>query len=325
MATKRDYYDILGVGRTASQDEIRKSHRKLVRQYHPDANRDNPQALEKFREVQEAYDILSDDEKRRQYDELGHAAFEPGHVGGGSEAGDPYEAYRRATSSRHKSWKASPNVTVEDFEGDPTAAGGFADIFDQFFGGRGGRRPRVDPQKQRGADIEHSVTLSFEQAARGCTIPLQLNREGRIETIDLKIPSGVKEGSRVRLCGKGQPGTGGSGDLYITTRVVDHPYYRRDDLDVYMDLPISMYEAILGGKIDVPTLDGKVTLTVPPGTSSGAKLRIKNRGIRRGSEHGDQFVVIRVVVPRDMDDDEREGIERMAKRHPIDARRDVRW
>ncbi len=319
MATRRDYYEVLGVGRNASQDDIRKAHRKLVRQYHPDANRDNPQAAEKFREVQEAYDVLSDDEKRKTYDELGHAAFEPG---AGAQA-DAYDAFRRANAGR-RSWKASPNVTVEDFDFGTGAGGGFGDIFEQFFGGRG-RRGRVEPQKQRGGDIEHSVTISFEQAARGCTIPLQLNREGRIETIDLKIPAGVKEGSRVRLRNKGQPGTGGSGDLYITTRVVDHPYFRRDDLDVYMDLPISMYEAIAGAKIDVPTLDGKVTLTIPPGTSSGSKLRIKQRGIRRGNDHGDQFVVIRVMVPKDLDEKSREEIERMSRRHPLDARQDVRW
>lgn len=321
MASNRDYYDILGVGRNASQEEIRKAHRKLVRQYHPDANRDNPQAGEKFREVQEAYDTLSDSDKRKIYDEFGHAGLEGAAAGGR----DPYESFRRPTSTgrNYRSWKASPNVTVEDFDG--SAGGGFSDIFEQFFGGRG-RRPRVDPEHERGADIDHSVTISFEQAARGCTVPIQLNREGRIETIDLKIPAGVKEGSRVRLRGKGQPSLSGhSGDLYITTRVVDHPYFRRDDLDVYMDLPVSMYEAILGAKVDVPTLDGKVTLTIPPGTSSGAKLRIKNRGIRRGNDHGDQFVIIRVIVPKKIEESDRELVERLSTKAPVDARHDVRW
>jgi len=317
---KHDFYQILGVNRGANQEEVRKAHRKLVRQYHPDANRDNPEAGEKFREVQEAYDVLSDADKRKQYDELGHVAFNRGEA---PNEADPSEAYRRA-AGRGRPWKAGPSVTVEDF--DFGGQGGFGDAFDQFFGGRG-RRQRVDPQKHRGADIEHAVTISFEQAARGCTVPLQLNREGRIETIDLKIPSGVKEGSRVRLRGKGQPGmgSGSSGDLYITTRVVDHPYYRRDDLDVYMDLPISIYEAIMGAKVDVPTLDGKVTLTVPPGTSSGAKLRIKQRGIRRGSEQGDQFVVMRVIVPRNVEKDDKALLEELAAKYPVDARQDVRW
>ncbi len=319
---KRDYYQVLGVSPTASQEEIRKAHRKLVRQYHPDANRDNPEAAEKFREVQEAYDVLSDVEKRRQYDQFGHAGV---HGAEAAREADPFEAFRRANAGRgSRSWKASPNVTVEDF--DFGTGGGFGDIFEQFFGGRG-RRARVEPNKQRGSDIEHAVTISFEQAARGCTIPLQLNREGRIETIDLKIPAGVKDGSRVRLRGKGQPGVGGgpSGDLYITTRVVDHPYFRRDDLDVYMDLPVSIYEAILGAKVDVPTLDGKVTLTIPPGTSSGAKLRIKQRGIRRGNEQGDQFVVVRIIVPKNMSEQDKMLIEQLAAKYPVNARQDVRW
>lgn len=247
---KRDYYQVLGVGRTASQEEIRKAHRKLVRQYHPDANRDNPDAAEKFREVQEAYDVLSDTDKRHQYDEFG-----PAGVGDAPRDTDPYEAYRRASAGRGaRSWKASPNVTVEDFEFGAGQGGGFGDVFEQFFGGRG-HHGRVDPQKHRGADIEHAVTISFEQAARGCTIPLQLNREGRVETIDLKIPSGVKEGSRVRLRGKGQPGMGAhsSGDLYITTRVVDHPYFRRDDLDVYMDRS-SLLQHIITGRYNVRSM-----------------------------------------------------------------------
>jgi len=321
MPTKRDYYEILGIGRNATQEDIRKAHRRLVRQYHPDANRDNPQAAEKFSEVQEAYDVLSDADKRNQYNELGHAAFE----GNFSTGADPYESFRRSSGPgrSHRSWKASPNVTVEDVDAD---SGGFSDIFDQFFSGRG-RRQRVQPRREKGADIEHSATISFERAARGCTIPMQLNREGSIETIDLKIPSGVREGSRVRLRGKGQPSMSGgnAGDLYITTRVIEHPYYRRDDLDVYMDLPVSIYEAILGAKVDVPTLDGRVSLTVPPGTSSGAKLRIKGRGIRRGSDIGDQLVVIRVMVPRNLEDSQRQLVERLAQQVPVYARGDVRW
>ena len=322
MAKQRDFYQVLGVARGSSQEDIRKAHRKLVRQYHPDANRDNPEAGEKFREVQEAYDVLSDADKRKEYDELGYV---PTGRGDAASEADPSEAFRRATAGRSaRPWKAGPSVTVEDF--DFGGGEGFGDAFDQFFGGRG-RRQRVDPQKHRGADIEHAVTISFDQAARGCTIPLQLNREGRIETIDLKIPSGVKEGSRVRLRGKGQPGigSGSSGDLYITTRVVDHPYYRRDDLDVYMDVPISIYEAIMGAKVDVPTLDGKVTLTIPPGTSSGAKLRIKQRGIRRGSEQGDQFVVMRVIVPRNIEKHDKAMLDELAAKYPVDARQDVRW
>lgn len=330
MATKRDYYEVLGVDRRASADEIRKAHRKLVRQYHPDANRNNPLAGEKFKEVQEAYDVLSDTEKRGQYDQFGHAAFDPHATAAQGPAGaDPYEAFRRASGNRnYRSWKASPNVTVEDFDFGGSGGGGFADIFEQFLGGgRGGKRRSSGPvQQERGNDIEHAVTISFDQAARGTTVPLQINRDGRIETIDLKIPAGVKEGSRVRLRGKGQPGYNGqNGDLYIITHVSEHPYFRREDLDVYVDLPLSIYEAALGTKIDVPTLDGRVTLTIPAGTSSGAKLRIKGKGIRRGDDHGDQFVVMKVIVPKSLDDEGKKTFEKLSMRYPVDARRDVRW
>ncbi|MEA2710323.1 MAG: hypothetical protein QOF78_2924, partial [Phycisphaerales bacterium] len=166
----------------------------------------------------------------------------------------------------------------------------------------------------------------FDQAARGTTLPLQISRDGRLETIDVKIPPGVKDGSRVRIRGKGQESPNGEpGDLFIITRVHDHPYFRRDGLDILLEVPISMYEAVLGTKVDVPTLEGPVTLTIPPGTSSHSKMRIKGRGIERGSEKGDQFCIIRIIVPKDLDDEDKEQIRKMAQKHPINARADVHW
>ena len=323
MAAKRDYYEVLGVNRSSSAEELRKAHRKLVRQYHPDANRDKPDTGEKFKEVQEAYDVLSDPDKRRLYDEYGH--------GFTSQAGQPpsdaNEAFRHGTGARTRAWKASPNVTVEDF--DMGAGGGFSDIFEQLFGGRTrGRGARQDApgEVQAGEDIEHAVSISFDQAVHGATLPLQIFRGGHTETIELKIPSGVKDGSRVRVRGKGHPGRNSpNGDLYIITRVADHPYFRREDLNVYLEVPVSVYEAILGAKIDVPTIDQPVTITIPPGTSGGAKLRIKDRGIRRGNDRGDQYVIVKVVVPKHLDDEDRRIIERLATRFPINARKDVRW
>jgi curved DNA-binding protein len=141
----------------------------------------------------------------------------------------------------------------------------------------------------------------------------------------VKIPAGVKDGSRIRIRGRGQQANGEPGDLYIITRVDPHPFYRRDGLDVYLDVPISMYEALLGTKVQVPTLDGPVTLTVPAGTSSGAKLRIKGRGVERGSEKGDQYVQVKVVVPKGLDDDDKATVEKLAKKHPINPRADVTW
>jgi curved DNA-binding protein len=334
---KRDYYEVLGVARTATPEEIRRAHRKLVRQYHPDVNKNNPQMEAKFKEVQEAYDVLSDETKRKRYDQFGHAGVgaEPGY--GPTPGANPYDAYRRAQQQAgpragYRRWQPGPNVSVEDFEMGGGDASGFADIFEQFFGqrgagaaagGGGGRQQRAQPA--RGEDIEYPVTLTFAQAARGMTLPLQISRDGKLETIDVKIPAGVKEGSRVRIKGKGQHTNGEPGDLFIVTRVLPHPYFRREGLDINMDLPISMYEAMQGTKVEVPTLDGPVTVTVPPGTSSGAKLRIKERGIHRGAEKGDQYLITKVMVPKQIDDEDRQILGRLQAKHPIDARKDVNW
>ncbi|WP_428938492.1 DnaJ C-terminal domain-containing protein [Fontivita pretiosa] len=330
---KRDYYEILGVPRNATAEEIRKAHRKLVRQYHPDVNRNNPQAAERFKEIQEAYEVLSDETKRRNYDQYGHPE------GPRFEAGEPFGRGARpgpGAGARTYTWRSGPGgATVEDFDFD-FGDGGFGSIFEQLFG-RGGRvgpgpgfgfgaGPRARAAEPlRGGDIEYPVTLTFEQAARGTTLPLQISRGGRLETIEVKIPAGVKDGSRVRIRGKGEQGPGGAGDLYIITQVQPHPYFRREGLDVLLEVPISLYEALLGTRLTVPTLDGPVTLTIPPGTSSHTKLRIKGRGIRRGSEQGDQYVIPKVVVPRDLSDEDRKLIEKLQQRHPLNPRADLKW
>ena len=192
-------------------------------------------------------------------------------------------------------------------------------------GRRGGARQQVRPEPRRGADVEYPVTLTFAQAARGTSLPLQMNRGGKTETIEVKIPAGVKDGSRVRLKGRGEQTGGEPGDLFIVTRVHEHPYFRREGLDVLVEVPLSLWEALLGTKVEVPTLDGSVTLTIPPGTSSGAKLRIKGRGIERGSEKGDQYVLTRIIVPKTLDEQDKAAIETLAAKHPINARGDVRW
>jgi curved DNA-binding protein len=348
---KRDYYQVLGVPKTATADEIRKAHRKLVRQYHPDVNKNNADAETKFKEVQEAYDVLSDDAKRRNYDQFGHAGVEGGFGGAagarGGQGFDPFDQYRRAGGragagagagagprAGYRRWQGGPNVSVEEF--DLGGEGGFADIFEQFFGRGGagaaggaagagaGERPRTRAQPPRGEDIEYPVTLTFAQAARGMTLPLQISRDGKIETIEVKIPAGVKDGSRIRLKGQGQHTNGEPGDLFIVTRVLAHPYFRRENLDILLDLPVSMYEAINGTKVEVPTLDGPVTITVPAGTSSGAKL-LKERGIHRGNEKGDQYCIVKVIVFKGADDEARQLLHKLEQKHPIDARKDVNW
>ena len=322
---KRDYYDVLGVQRSASADEIRSAFRKLARKFHPDATKNDPKSTERFKEAQEAYEVLSDEGKRKNYDEFGHAGV--GATPGGG--GDPWAAYRAAQAGQGggRSWQGGPGVSVEDFD---VGGGDFSSVFEQFFGagagrGRGGRgRTRAQPAP-RGEDVEHPVTLTFEQAARGTHLPLQINRDGKLETIDIRIPAGVKDGSRIRVRGRGQTGAGEPGDLYIVTRVLPHPYFRREGLDVYLELPISLYEALLGAKVDVPTLDGKRTITIPPETSSGAKLRIKGHGIQRGDEKGDQIVVTKIIVPKKLDDEDRKSIQRMAEEHPLNPRADLGW
>jgi DnaJ-class molecular chaperone len=333
---KRDYYEVLGVSKTASADDIRSAYRKLARKFHPDVTGNDSKATERFKEIQEANDILSDTAKRTNYDQFGHAGV--GGMPGGGGTVDPYEQFRRNYGRRNggaagpSSWNGGQGVTVEDFD---LGGGDMGSIFEQLFGkgaaGAAGarrqpRRGRAQPaEAPRGQDIEHAVTLSFDQAFRGTTLPLQINRDGQLESIEIKIPPGVKDGSRVRIRGKGQMAGGEPGDLFIITQVEPHAWFRRDGLDIHLDLPISFYEAVLGAKIQVPTMDGPVTLTIPPGSSSGAKLRIKGRGIERGKEKGDQIVILKILIPKDLDDADRESIRALQQKRPLNARADLPW
>lgn len=327
---KKDFYEILGVSKTASADEIRQAHRKLVRKYHPDVNRSDKNAEERFKEVQEAYDVLSDETKRRNYDQFGHAGVGMGNGTGGAGV-DPFEQFRRAQHrggrGGSRQWRGGNNVSVEDFD---FGGGGMADVFEQIFGRSGTRRGKPQgqqpqPPQEQSLDIEYPATLDFVQAARGTTLSLQIDRGGKVETIDVHIPAGVKDGSRVRIKGKGQHAGRQSGDLFIITRIKPHDFFRREDLDIYIDVPLSLYEALLGAKVEVPTVDGSVTITIPPGTSSGAKLRLKGHGIDRAGEKGDQFAVVKIIVPRNLDDADKKLIQSLQEKHPLSPRADLRW
>ncbi len=317
----RDYYEILGVAKTASADEIRGAHRRLVRKYHPDANKSDSSSTKKFQEVQEAYDVLSDPDKRKNYDQFGHAGPQPNPY----QTANPYEHAAQGSGNPYGAY--AEDIDPSDFQG-----GQFADIFEQLFNKKGpfkrGRRPRgaAEGMEHPGAsEVEYPISLSFEQAARGTALPISINRGGEIEKIDVKIPAGVKTGNRIRIKGRGAMGPAGQGDLYVIVQIQDHPYYRREGLDVLLDVPVSLYEALLGTTVTVPTLDGRVTITIPPGTNSGAKLRIKGAGAHRGAEKGDQHCVVKIIVPKNLDATDIAAIDMVRQKHPIDARSDVNW
>lgn len=273
-----DPYSTLGIARGASDAEIKSAYRKLAKELHPDRNKDNPKASERFGDVTRAYDLLSDKDKRARYDrgEIdadGNPAMPFGFGAGGGGAG-------------------------------PRSGGGFefssdgadfADIFDGLFGGRGfgGARGRSAPPP-RGANIAYRLTVSFEDAA---TLAPQRVTLSDGKTIDIKLPAGVEDGTQMRLAGKGQAGPGGAGDAILTITVKPHRFFVRDGDDVRLSLPISLAEAVEGGKVKVPTVDGAVMLGIPPGSSSGKVLRLKGKGFHGKQGRGDQLVTLEIVIP----------------------------
>lgn len=310
MPASRDHYDVLGVPRSAGADEIRSAHRRLARQYHPDLNKD-PGAGERFNEVQRAYEILSDPEKRKKYDQFGDAAFEPG-AGPGGPGG-----------ASGASWQEMDPEAMRDI---------FGDMFgDAFGGGTGGGRRRGRgraPRPTQGPDREFELALGFAVAANGGTEQLKLrSSDGSVETIDVKVPAGVADGSKLRVRGRGESGFHGGprGDLILTVRVGAHPWFVRDGLDLSVDVPITIAEAALGATVEVPLLKGRVKLKVPPGTSSGAKLRVRGKGITdaKGAS-GDLYAVISIAAPKELGDADRTSLESLAARLP-DPRAALAW
>lgn len=294
----RDFYEVLGVPRDASESDIKKAYRKLARQHHPDRNPGDKKAEARFKEVQEAYDVLHDKDKRSQYDRFGFAgpggAQGPFHAGGrGGPGGFEFQG-----------------VNPEDLESILGAfGGGMGDVFGRRAGGRGRGRAARTPES-----VEAEVAIPFLRAALGGTV--SLNVEGR--TIDVRVPPGVEEGKRLRLAGQGP----GGGDLIVRIKIEPHPYFRREANNVILEVPISVSEAILGAKVDVPTLDGThLTVKVPPGTSSGARLRLRGKGIAGG----DLFIEINIVVPKLGDERSRELIEEFARLNTQNPREKLPW
>lgn len=346
MATgTRDYYEILGVSKNASQEEIKKKFRQLARKYHPDLNPGNKDAEKSFKEINEAYSILSDTKKRGEYDSLGHAAF---------ESGGGFEGFRTG------------GFTAEDLSG-------FGDVFSDLFGG--GRAAGGGPG--RGADLVSRVTLTLEEAFTGITRSIRLSRNvncsqcggqgalefkkcdrckgsgqmgakkgffsfgqtcpdcggtgrkaaklcpdchgrgsiSKTETVKVKIPAGVDNGSRVRLRGKGEAGPGGgtAGDLYLEIDITPHKIFRREGSDVYMELPVTVPEAATGAKIEIPTIDGITKMTLPPSTQGGQKLKLKGKGFitPKTGRRGNQYISIRIVLPERLNESGKEAFRKL--------------
>jgi DnaJ-class molecular chaperone len=309
-----DYYKVLGVSRDATADDIRKAYKKLARENHPDMKPNDKAAAEKFKQVQAAYDVLGDADKRSQYDRYG-AAFQ--------------QAGRGPAGGRTYTWNAGPGGAGGPVDLDDLFGGGQVDLGDLFGGMFGGRGPgpgtQRRPRARRGQDIEAEINVPFQLAAEGGSYDLQLERGGQPERIAVKVPPGVNDGSVIRLAGQGQPGFDGGpgGDLLLTIQVAPHPYFRREGRDLFIDVPITPSEAALGAKIDVPTLsEGRVTVTVPPGTSSGTKLRLRGKGVAdpKSKQRGDQFVVVKISVPKKHNEEARELYRKLADAAPFDPR-----
>jgi DnaJ-class molecular chaperone len=306
----RDYYEVLGVNRDASDDQIKKAYRSLARKYHPDRNPGDKQAEAQFKEVQDAYDVLSDKSKREQYDRFGFAGPRAGPGPGGFHWGgnfpgdggfqvDPAQA--EEIFSQIFGNMGGGGVNLNDLLGRAAGARGRT-------GGRGRTRREAPPP----AAVD--VTIPFETAAKGGTVTLRVGEK----TIDLKVPAGTEEGKVMRLAGQAP----GGADLHLRVHLEADPHFRRDGNDLILTVPITLLEAVLGAKIDVPTIQGKkLSVKVPPGTSSGARLRLRGFGV----SGGDQYLEFKIVAPPAADERSRELIEEFARRNPQEVRTGAPW
>jgi curved DNA-binding protein len=311
----KDYYQVLGVAKNASEKEIKQAFRKLARKYHPDVNPGDRGAEQKFKEINEANEVLSDPEKRRKYDQLGanwkqYEQYARGPRPGGGGGG--FGGFR------------------VDFEG-PGGAGGFSDFFKTFFGGgidleelfgqatRGRQRTTrgFESPPETGRDVSAEVEITLEEAYHGTTRRFSLEGPSSA-SFDVKIPPGVKDGSKVRVSGKGESAPGGAGDLFLEVKVKPHPLYRREGDDLYIDVPVTFAEAALGAEIEVPTLSGRARIRVPAGSQTGRMMRLKGKGMPKlkssksgGGERGDLFAKLIVVVPKELQPRELELVKEL--------------
>ncbi len=302
FAGYKDYYATLGVAKSATHDEIRKAFRKLAREHHPDVAKDKKTAESKFKEINEAYEVLGDAEKRKRYDELGADWDRPG--------GPPGE----------QGWGRGGRPGGFG-EGTSFGGTGFSDFFEQFFSGgasRGAGFPGAGGATDRGSDIEADLLVTIEEALHGAKKKISFRRDGRsqVETYEVRIPKGVREGQKIRLAGQGEAAgrRGPAGDLYLVVRFEKHPDYRIDGSDLIYDYEVPAWTAVLGGTASVPTPDGSVRLKVPECSQSGKKFRIKGRGLPTGaSARGDFYVRLVVVLPTDVTPEQRAAWEKLSR------------
>ena len=316
---EQDYYSTLGVSRDASAEDIRKAYRDLAIKYHPDKNPDDETAKKKFQQVQTAFDVLDDSSKREMYDRYG-SSFE--QMSSGGPGGGPGGF----------GFQSAEDVDLSQFFGErygEDPAGGFHDIFSQFAraGGRQSRGGRRRRQKQRGEDVQMTHDIPFNVAVQGGESRVSVQRpDGKVETIAVHIPAGVDDGKKIRLRGQGSPGAGEPGDLILTVRVAAHPYFTRRGNNLHVRLPIALVEAIDGGKIDVPTPQGTVALSVPAMTSGGTKLRVKGHGVSpKGKPAGDLIVELQIELPKSIDDEAVEKLREARRPAADDPREKIVW
>ena len=313
----KDYYATLGVGKTATDKEIKQAYRKLARKFHPDVNPNDKAAEARFKEINEAYEVLGDPEKRKKYDELGSNWRMYEQAGGApsapgfwsSEAGGPGATYRTV----------SPEEMEELFGNENP----FSDFFKTFFGGGGGtregRRGRTRARARAGSDVEQPIELTLDDAFHGSTQRLSIKHGGHTRTIDVRIPAGVKDQARVRVTGEGQPGVGGgsTGDLYLRVHLQPHPMFERKDQDLYVKASVPVTTAVLGGEAEVPTLTGRpLRLKIPAMTQNGQVLRLKGQGMpstSKSGERGDLYVTVDVQLPKALTPEQRQHYEALAQ------------
>jgi len=298
----KDPYQVLGVSKTASAEDIKRAYRKLAKELHPDLNPGNTKSADRFGEVSQAYDLLSDADKRKRFDagEIDAKGQETAPRGGF------YRAYTDAgPRGKYHSQGFGDGISPDDI---------FADLF-------GGGRARRGTVRQKGADVSYSVKVGFLEAALGAKKRIQL-ADGK--TLDVNIPAGSETGQTLRLKGQGMPGVGGAiaGDAYVELNVEEHPYFTRQGRDIYLDLPITLGEAVSGGSVSVPTIHGKLSVRIPAGSNSGKVLRLKGKGIadRKSGSAGDHYVKLKIQLPDTLDEELRSFVEDWSKAHPYDPR-----